>query len=360
MDYYQILGVSRSASKEEIRKAYRKLAHKYHPDKGGDEKKFKEINEAYQVLFNDEKRDQYDRFGQVFGEKMGAGQEQGFDPSWFQGRPEMDFDFGAGDFGDIFEQFFGKFGKTEKRDLKRGKDIQIDIEISLEEVFNGTEREIFLRKMITCSRCQGKGAEPGSLINECFSCRGTGQVQQIKRIFFGSFTRYIICPECKGEGQKPEKPCNVCKGEGRTEGQENVKLFIPRGVDSNQVIRIDKKGDAGRRGGRAGDLYVRIFVKKHPVFQRKGDDLYLQTPISFSQAVLGDEIEISSLEKSKILLKIPAGTESGKVLRISNKGIPHFSGYGRGGLYVELIIKTPRKLSRKQKELLEQLRKQGL
>ena len=214
--------------------------------------------------------------------------------------------------------------------------------------------------MVVCSRCQGKGAEPGSLTNECFSCRGTGQVQQIKRILFGSFTRYIICPECKGEGQKPEKPCNVCKGEGRNKGQDNIKFFIPGGVDSNQVIRVDKRGDAGKRGGRPGDLYIRIFVKKHPVFQRRGDDLYLQVPISFSQAALGDEIEILTLEKSKILLKVPAGTESGKVLRISSKGIPHFSGYGRGSLYVELNIKTPKKLSKKQKELFEQIKKQGL
>jgi len=370
-DYYQILGVSRDASQEEIKKAYYKLAHKYHPDKGGDEKKFKEINEAYQVLSNKEKRTQYDRFGRVF-----EGAEPGFDFQWAWGRPGEDFEeaFGPdfGDLGEIFEEVFGFGGARRKKDLKRGKNIEIDIEIPLEDVLKGKEKEITLSKMISCSRCQGSGAEPGTPINECFSCRGIGEVQQIKRTFFGSFTRFAICPECGGEGQRPERPCNVCRGEGRVGGQEDIKIFIPAGVDSNQVIKIEGKGEAGKKGGRPGDLYVRIFVKQHPIFKRKGDDLYISFPISFSQAVLGDEIEVSTLEspegkpsasygvKKKILLKVPSGTESGKILRISGKGIPHFSGYGRGNLYVELIVKTPKKLTKKQKELLEQLRKENL
>jgi molecular chaperone DnaJ len=360
-DYYQILGVSRDASPEEIKKAYYKLAHKYHPDKGGDEKKFKEINEAYQVLSDKEKRAQYDRFGSVF---EGAEAQPGFDFQWAWGRPDIDFEdvFGTdfGDLGEMMEDIFGFGSSRRKRDLKRGNDIEIDIEVSLEDVLRGREKEISLYKQILCSRCQGSGAEPGSKINECFSCRGTGEVQQIKRTFFGSFTRFTVCPECKGEGKRPEKPCNVCKGEGRVRGEENIKIFIPAGVDTNQVIKIEGRGDAGRRGGKPGDLYVRIFVKKHPIFERRGDDLYISVPISFSQAALGDEIEIPTLEGAKLLLKVPAGAESGKILRISGKGIPHFGGSGRGNLYVELIIKTPKKLTKKQKELLEKLKEEGI
>ena len=370
-DFYQILGVARDASLDEIRKAYHKLAHQHHPDKGGDEKKFKEINEAYQTLSDKEKRSQYDRFGRAFEGGFGAG------PSWdfgfsAPGGPASGWDFesmrerfGGGfdfeDIGEMFEEMFG-FGARpgRKRDLKKGKDIEIDIEIPLEAVLKSQEKEISLYKMVSCSRCQGKGAEPGTPINECFSCRGTGQVQQIKKTIFGSMTRVTVCPECGGEGLRPEKPCNVCQGEGRVKGEDKIKVFIPAGVDTNQVIKIEGKGEAGRKAGRNGDLYIRIFIKKHPVFRRKGDDLFSVVQISFSQAVLGDEIEISTLEGKNILLKVPAGTESGKVLRISDKGIPHFSGYGRGNMYVELVVKTPKRLTKKQKELLEQLRKEDL
>ncbi|MDI6602768.1 MAG: molecular chaperone DnaJ [Patescibacteria group bacterium] len=363
-DYYQILGVKRDASPEEIKKAYYKLAHKYHPDKeGGDEKKFKEINEAYQVLSDKEKRAQYDRFGRVFEGGPGAA-EPGFDFQWAWGRPGMDFEsiFGGdfGDLGEMMEEMFN-FGTLRRRkDLKKGKNIEIDIEIPLAECLKGREKVVTLYKYIICSRCQGTGAEPGTKISECFSCRGTGEVQQIKKTFFGSFTQYTICPECGGEGAHPEKPCNVCRAEGRVKGQEDIKIWIPAGVDTNQVIKIEGKGEAGKRGGKPGDLYVRIFVKKHPIFQRKGDDLYISVPISFSQAALGDEIEIPTLEGAKLLLKVPAGTESGKILRISGKGIPHFSGYGRGNLYVELIVKTPKRLTKRQKELLEKLKEEGV
>jgi molecular chaperone DnaJ len=360
-DYYQILGVSRDASPEEIKKAYYKLADKYHPDKGGDEKKFKEINEAYQVLSDKEKRAQYDRFGRVF---EGGGSEPGFDFQWAWGRPDIDFDFGFEDLGEMVEEMFGFGASRRKKDLKKGKDIEIEMEISLEETLQGREKEISLYKMILCPRCQGTGAEPGTKIIECFSCRGTGEVQQIKKTFLGSFTRYTVCPECGGEGYRPEKPCNVCQGEGRIKGEEKTRVFIPAGVDSGQVIKIEGKGDAGRRGGKPGDLYVRIFIKKHPIFERRGDDLYVSIPVSFSQAALGDEIEVPTLEGRKILLKVPPGTESGKILRISGKGIPHFSGPkgypGRGNLYVELIVKTPKKLTKKQKELLEKLKEEGI
>jgi len=359
-NYYQILGVSKEAPKDEIKKAYRKLAHKYHPDKGGDEKKFKEINEAYQILSDEKKRNQYDQFGRVFEE--GASSDPGAGFNWAWGRPGgTDFEFDMGDLGGMMEEMFG-FGTQRRRgkDVKRGKDIEVDLEISLEDVLKGKEKEISLHKQIICSRCFGVGAEPNTVIKECFSCRGTGQVQQIKKTFLGSFTSHIICPECKGEGQRPEKPCNVCRGEGRVLGEERIKVFIPVGVDTNQVIIIEKKGEAGRRNGKAGDLYIRFFIQKHPIFQRKGDDLYLLKEISFTQAVLGDEVEIPTLEGKGVLLKVSAGTESGKVLRISGKGVPHFSNFGRGNLYVELLVKTPTKLTKKQTELLEELKKEGL
>jgi len=374
-DYYQTLGVSRDASEEEIKKAYRKLAHKHHPDKGGDEKKFKELNEAYQVLSDKEKKAQYDKFGRVFEGAPGAG--PGSDFQWAWGKPDFDFEFGFGDLGEMFEDMFGFGAPRRRKDVKKGKNIEVEIEIPLEDTLNGREREITLKKLISCSRCQGKGAEPGTPIKECFSCRGKGEVQQIRKTPFGSFTRVATCPECGGEGFRPEKPCNVCQGEGRVKEEEDIRIFIPAGVDSNQVIKVEGKGDAGRKGGKPGDLYVRIFVRPHPIFKRKGDDLYILLPISFSQAALGGEIEVPTLGGStrsstefsrmsspqggkKILLRVPEGIESGKILRISGKGIPHFSGYGRGDMYVELVVKTPKKLTKKQKELFEQLRKENL
>jgi len=362
-DYYQILGVNKTASAEEIKKAYYKLAHKYHPDKGGDEKKFKEISEAYQVLSNKDKRAQYDKFGRVFEGGSGPEQGFGFGSSWARqgyGQDNMNFEFDFGDLGDLMEDFFG-FGQAgPKKDFRQGKDIEVEIEIPLEEVMEGKERKIVLSKLISCARCQGVGAEPGTKVKECFSCRGTGSVQQIKRTPFGSFTKTSVCPECSGEGFKPEKPCNVCKGEGRIKGEEEIKFFIPKGVDTNQVFKIKGKGNAGRRAGKTGDLYVRITVRPHSVFKRKGDDLYIKVPISLSQAVLGGLIEVSTLDNKKVSVKIPAGTESGKILKMSGRGIPRFSGFGKGDMYLNLAIKVPNKLTKKQKELLEELKKEGL
>jgi molecular chaperone DnaJ len=356
-DYYQILGISKNATQTDIKKAYRKLAHQYHPDKGGDEQKFKEINEAYQILSNTEKKHQYDQFGRAFEGGGFQGGQPGWDFGFDQGFDPSDVDF---DLGEIFGEMFGFGGPARKRDLKRGKDIEVEIELPLEAILKTQEKEISLNKEILCTRCQGRGAEPGSRVKECFSCRGQGEVQQIKKTFLGSFIRYTVCPECGGEGSKPEKPCNVCKGEGRIKGEEKIKIFIPAGVDTNQVIKIEGGGEAGKKGGKAGNLYLRIFIKKHPIFQRRGDDIFVSLPVSFSQAALGDEVELSTLEGSKLLLKIPQGTESGKVLRVSGKGIPHFSGWGRGDMFMEFIVKTPKKLTKKQKELLEKLKEEGI
>ncbi|MGB2632053.1 MAG: molecular chaperone DnaJ [Minisyncoccales bacterium] len=365
-DYYKILGVEKTASADDIKKAYRNLAHKYHPDKGGDAEKFKEINEAYQILSDKDKRTQYDQYGNVFTGQPGGGGFGGFgagasQDGWFWGRPGADFDVQFEDLGDMMEEMFG-FGHPGKkrRDPKKGKDIRLDIEITLEEAFLGAEKEFIVSKNNVCPRCAGSGAEPGTKIKECFSCRGTGQVQQIKKTFMGSFTKYVICPECAGEGYRPEKPCNVCKGEGRVKNDEKIKVSIPTGVDNNQVIKIEQRGEAGRRGGKSGDVYVRIFVKAHPVFDRKGDDLYVAENITMAQAALGGEIELPTIEGKNILLKVTAGTESGKVFRVSGKGITRFSGYGRGNMYAQINVEIPKKLNRKQKELLEQLRSEGL
>ena len=361
MDYYQILGIARTASQEEIKKAFHKLAHKYHPDKGGDESKFKEINEAYQVLSDSQKRQQYDQFGRVFDQQGAPGGDPGFDFNWMWGnRPQQEVEFDFEDIGDVFESFFGGARKTAKKDHKKGKDIQVDIEIALERVLKESIEKINLVKQVVCHRCNGVGAEPNSKIKECFSCRGSGQVQQVKKTFLGSYTTVTTCPECKGEGTIPEKPCNVCKGEGRIKAQESIEIHIPAGVDTDQVIKVEGKGEAGKKGGKAGNLYARILVKKHPVFERKGDDLLTSLQINFSQATLGDEIEMKILEGTNILLEVPQATESGKILRISGKGIPHFSGYGKGNLYVELKIKTPKKLTKEQKKILEQLKKEGI
>jgi molecular chaperone DnaJ len=359
MDYYEVLGVTKQASQDEIKKAFHKLAHKYHPDKGGDETKFKEINEAYQVLSDAQKRQQYDQFGKGF-DQMGGGAAQDFNWAW----QNQNINFDPEDLGDIFENFFSFGGgggrASRKKDIKKGKDIQVDIEVALEETLQPIMRQITLNKLISCDRCHGNGAEPGTKLNECFSCRGQGQVQQVKRTMLGSYTTFATCPECKGEGTKPEKPCNVCKGEGRFKGQETITVTVPAGIDNNQAIEIEGRGEAGKKNGKPGNLYVRVFVKKHPMFLRKGDDLYVSKEIPYSTAVLGGELDMETLESKNIIVKVPAGTESGKILRISDKGIPRFGSYGRGNMYAELIIKMPKKVSREQKKLLEQLREQEL
>ncbi len=361
-DYYKILGVSRDASEEEIKKAYRRLAHKYHPDKGGDEKKFKEINEAYQVLSDKEKRSQYDKFGRVFeggnfdyGFEKKAGQYYHFNWDDFKGA----FDFGLGDLEDIVEEFFGARTKP-KKDLRRGEDIHITLEIPLEKVISDHYEDIVIPKMVKCPRCGGTGAEPGSSLKECPTCRGTGQVQQIKHTMFGTITRYVVCPHCHGEGYIPEKKCNVCHGEGRIKKEGEIKVKIPAGVDTDQVLKFAGKGNAGRRGGKSGDLYVRIKIISHPSFKRKGDDLYTEKEVPFSILALGDEVDIKTLEGKIISLKIPTGTKSGELFRIRNKGIPHFSGYGRGDLYVKIRLKTPKRLTKEQKDLIKKLKEKGL
>lgn len=351
-DYYNILGVSKGASGEEIKKAYRRLAHKYHPDKkSGDESKFKEINEAYQILSNKGKKQQYDQFGRVFDDQGGQGQQHGFDFS------QQGF---QGDLGDIFEEVFGFSSNKRRPDNMAGQNIEVSLELSLDSILKNQEKKFNLNKFIFCTRCDGDGAEPGTPKNQCITCRGTGVVQEMKRSVFGSYTKETVCPDCSGKGQKPEKPCNVCFGEGRIKKDEEIKVSIPAGVDTNQLLKIPGKGEAGKKGGRAGDLYIRVFIKKHPVFSRKGDDIFTTISIPYSVAVLGGEAIISDLEGKKLIVKISSETRAGKIIKVSGKGIPRFSSFGRGSLFIKIEINIPKSPTKSQKNILQEMRREGL
>ena len=365
-DYYNILGVPKGASDDEIKKAYRKLAHKHHPDKqGGDEKKFKEINEAYQVLSDKSKRTQYDQFGRTFegGSAQGGPGFGGFDFSGFQGfgrqgSQGFDFDFsGGGGFEDIFADIFG--GGTRTRRKSRGQDIQVDMEIDFSEMTRGAEKEINLYKSVVCDRCGGKGAEPGSKIKTCPTCGGSGRVQKTSRSFFGSFSQVTECPECHGEGTVPDKKCAKCGGDGRVKEEKRIKINIPAGIQNGQAISVPGQGEAGGKGAQPGDLYVLVRVKAHAKFTRQGNDILSTEYIPFSLAVLGGKTEIDTIG-GRLTLKIPSGTQSGETFRIKNEGVPELHGRGRGSQIVKIVVKTPKNLSREQKDLLERLKGQGI
>ncbi len=351
-DYYEILGVSKNADDNEIKKAYRKMAHKYHPDKqGGDEKKFKEINEAYQVLSDKTKRSQYDQFGQTFdGNGAGgfSGQQGfgGFDFSGFQGFSE------GGDFSDIFSDIFGGGSRSKKR----GSDIQVDVEIDFSEMVKGTEKEINLYKTVVCDVCSGSGGEPGSSAKTCPTCQGKGRIKKTAQSFLGAFSQIMECPECKGEGKVYEKKCAKCGGDGRRKSEQNIKINIPAGIGDGQTIALRSQGEAGEKGAQAGDLYVTIHVKPHSKFERKGNDILSQEHISFPLATLGGKITAETLE-GDITLKIPSGTQSGEIFRIRNKGIKSFQRSGAGHHLVKIIVDIPQKISREQKKIIEQLQK---
>jgi len=347
-DYYNILGVDKGASQEEIKKAYRKLAHQHHPDKGGDEAKFKEASEAYRTLSNKEKRDQYDQFGRTFdGSQFSGGSGfGGFDP---RNMGDMGFDF---DLGDIFGGFGGG-----RRQTKKGQDLQIALEIDLEDVLTGVKKRVSLTKEVVCKACSGSGAEPGSKIKDCSTCGGLGSV---RRNILGMITTQVTCPDCGGDGKgEPENLCKECRGDGRKREKVDIDIEIPKGVQTRQTVRMVGGGEAGRRTGQTGDLLIEIFVKKHPKFKREERDLFTSSSITFSQSVLGGSIDIETLDKKKLGLKIPKGTESGKVMKLSGKGLPGVHG-GIGDLYVQLNINIPKNLSRKQKKLIEDLEKEGL
>jgi len=357
-NYYETLGVTKNASKDEIKKAFRKLAHKHHPDKGGDEAKFKEINEAYQVLSNEQKRSQYDQFGQTFDSNNAQG---GFDFSgfsdYFSGNRSsggVKFDFGNGGVGDIFSEFFGGASSRERAKAK-GQDIVVDINIELKEVLYESSRELNIQKFVRCDRCQGSGAEPGSGFETCKECGGTGKIEAIRRTILGSFKQVKICAKCKGRGKIPKTACSRCRGEGRIKEVEKLAIKIPAGIENGQVIKLEGKGEAGRTNEIAGDLYATIYVKPHPIFERRGADLFVEKEINFAQAALGDKIEFSTIEK-EIILKIPTGIQSGQIIKIDGAGLPYMGRAVRGNILVKIIVKTPRHLSRKTKEILEQIK----
>ncbi len=351
-DYYQILGVSKDASKEEIKKAYRKMAHKHHPDKGGDSEKFKKVNEAYQVLSDDRKRKQYD-----MGGKEGVfGGGRGFEGFSGQG---VDFEDLSDIFGDMFD--FAGFGGSRER---RGKDIQADLEITLEEAFLGGKKTISLKKENICPKCKGEGAKMGEGFKDCPQCKGRGKVAQETRTIFGSFERVSSCRNCFGSGKVPKLNCEKCQGKGKDIGIEKIEFNLPPGMESGQVIRVEEKGNAGDRGARPGNLYLRINVKRHRLFEREGPHLLYRAKIKLSQAILGGKIDIPTFnekgEIKKIKLKIPKGSSSGKVIKLSGKGMPYPSSFKRGDLLVELDIEIPKTVSKKQKKILEELEKEGL
>ncbi len=340
-DYYEVLGVSPEASAEEIKKAYRKLAHAHHPDKNrGDtsaEERFKEIGEAYAVLSDAEKRGSYDRFG-----ASGRGGE-GFG----------DFDPGFGSiFDDIFEGFFGGRAGRSPRGAHRGADLRYNLEIRFEEAATGVEREIVIPRMETCATCRGTGAKPGSQPVACKTCRGTGQV----RFSQGFLTVSQTCSRCRGEGRIVEHPCSACRGVGQTKSERTLTVKVPGGVETGTRLKLAGEGEAGVRGGTPGDLYVVIMVKEHPIFTRNGDDIACEVPVSIAQAALGAQIEIPTIS-GRTTLKIPPGTQTGAEFRIRGKGFPNVRGYGHGDLLARMFVEVPTHLSSKQRELLEQFAK---
>lgn len=375
-DYYKVLGVEKNVSNEEIKKAYRRLAQQYHPDKnGGNTEKFKEINEAYQVLSDPQKRAQYDQFGTTFEHGGPGGFGGPGSPFGGHGSPFGGFQ----DFSDIFDIFGGKRRESSFKwedifegvfdtgagsaNRRRGQDIAIDITISLEEAAQGAEKEINLYKSFVCPVCQGSGAEPGSGVKQCELCHGKGQIEERHRAGFFSFSQVRECHQCRGRGEKPIKNCSKCGGDGRVKENKKIKIIIPAGIEDGQILRLAGQGEAGLFGVQLGDLYVTIHILPHSKFKRSGKDLYFQQSISFTQAVLGDKIKVPTLD-GDILLKIPAGIESGAILRLQGKGVrrgpasPNRGEQTKGDLLVEIKIKTPKRVSEKTKRLLNELKKE--
>jgi molecular chaperone DnaJ len=360
-DYYNILGINKGATDEEIKKAYRKLAHQYHPDKkGGNESKFKEINEAYQVLSDKNKRSQYDRFGT-------AEPFSGFQGQGFPGGQGFNWDFGGfnvqygdvGDFGEIFDSFFEGLGvRPRRRTYNRGSDVEIIQEITLEEAFHGLQRTIALNTFALCKDCNGQGGDPKSGFVACDKCSGQGEVKEQRQTFFGAFAQVKMCDKCRGSGQIPNKICSHCKGSGRITQEKEVSFEILPGIQNDQIIKIKGAGEAGERGTAPGDLYVRVKVKEHSVFEREGDNLIVQKELNILDLLLGKKIEIPTLSGGKLHIEIPTHFNLKEPLSVTGEGMPHFGSYGRGDLLVDFVIKAPKKLNAKEKELLEGLEKE--
>ncbi|NLW08205.1 MAG: molecular chaperone DnaJ [Clostridia bacterium] len=345
-DYYEVLGISREASEQEIKKAYRRLARKYHPDVNPGnkeaEEKFKEIQEAYEVLSDSEKRARYDRFGHAGMDNGGAG-----------GFGGMGADFG--NFGDIFDMFFGGgFGGGSRRQgPQRGADLRLDLEISFEEAAFGTEKEIGVPRQERCDTCGGSGAAPGTGPKQCPVCHGTGQVRFTQNTPLGHFQTVRTCHRCHGQGTIIEIPCSACRGSGVVQRTRKIKVKIPPGVDTGSRLRLSGEGESGVRGGPPGDLYIYFNVRPHKFFRREGYDVVCELPLTMVQAALGDRVQVATLD-GKVELNIPPGTQSGSTFRIKGKGIPRLNGIGRGDQHVRVIVEVPVNLTERQKELLRE------
>ncbi len=352
-DYYKTLGVDKNASRDEIKKAYKRLAKKFHPDvnkESGAAEKFKELSEAAAVLGDEQKKAQYDRFGTAdFG--SGAGPGAGFDFSGRQG----DFDF-----GDIFESFFGgggsSFRSSRRRGPRRGSDLRYDLEIELEDAVNGLKKNINIPRFETCSHCKGSGAESDADITTCPDCNGTGSMTHTRRTPFGIIQTSSSCRTCSGEGKTVTKFCLECSGAGRVEKERSIKVDVPPGVETGVTLRLSAEGEAGEKGGRAGDLYVVVHVKSHKIFERKGNDLFVEVPISFVGAVLGDTIEVPTVN-GKAKLKIPPETQSNTLFKMKGKGVPYLRRSTSGDQYVKVVVHTPKSLTAKQKTVLKDFAK---
>jgi molecular chaperone DnaJ len=354
-DYYEILGLSKDASDDEIKKAFRRVAIEHHPDRGGDEAKFKEANEAYEVLKDPTKRQRYDQFGHagVGGAGAGAGGNPfaGFGGA---GGQEMHFDFGDLGLGDIFGSFFGGDTPGGGRREARGNDVQTTVELSFEDAVFGVTHELKLNIKDTCSHCNGTTAEPGYELKTCDTCKGSGQVVQAMRTVFGNIQQAAICPNCKGSGKIPEQPCSVCHGTGTEKSNQKVSLKVPAGIDDGATIRLREHGEAIANGPK-GDLYVLIRVKAHKKFTREGDLILSEEHIDMVDAALGTEISVETVD-GPVTMKVPAGTQSGTDFKLSGHGVPHMRGKNRGAHIVTVVVDTPQKLSKSQIELLEEFR----
>ena len=342
-DYYDVLGISRGASEAEIKAVFRKLAFKYHPDhntNGDATEKFKEINEAYEVLSNPEKRASYDHFGHA-----------GPQDNWNTGFT----DFGDfGNIGDIFESFFGGATGTARQTSRRGTDLQYELTVSFEEAAFGGEREIEFQRTERCSQCNGTGGEPGHQPTTCNVCGGKGQVKRMQQSLFGRYINIVPCEQCHGSGKVITHPCLKCRGSGKERKLHRIKVNIPGGIDNGSRIRLNGEGEIGEMGGSFGDLYISISVTEHKFFSRSGDDIIYHLPINFAQAALGDEIEIPTLG-GKTSLRIPAGTQTGKLFRMKGKGVAHLRGSGRGDELITVEVVTPQSLTEEQRRLFQEL-----
>lgn len=349
-DYYDVLGIGKNASPDEIKKAFRKAAIEHHPDRGGDEGKFKEVNEAYEVLKDDKKRQRFDQFGHAGVGGNGGGSDPFGGFSGAQGQ-NVNFDFGDLGFGDIFSSFFGG-GQQRSSRGRRGRDVETEMVITFEDAIFGTEAELNMVMDVPCNHCKGSTVEPGHDLKSCDTCKGSGQVMHVARTIFGNIQQATVCPTCQGIGKVPEKVCTVCKGKGTERKNQEVTLKVPAGIDDGATIRLREHGEAIANGPR-GDLYVNIKVKPHKLFTREGDLVLSEQTISVVQAALGAEIEVMSVD-GPIVMKIPAGTQAGTDFKLSGHGVPHMRGGTRGAHIVTINVETPRNLNKRQKELLEE------